>query len=123
MEKTIKPVAVAGHIDLGRKGEQVAVDFLVKKGYKILARNWRFGKNEVDIIVVVAEVKSRSSNLFAEPETAVTRDKQRILVRAANAYVNSRKLQGEVRFDVIAILLLPEAEKINHIEDAFYATL
>lgn len=115
--------------ELGRKGEEIAAEYLVKKGVKILDRNWKYGKNEIDIIahdgdfVVIVEVKTRSSNFFTEPETAVTRDKQRILVRAANAYMGWKRCRGEVRFDVIAILILSESVTVNHIEDAFYATL
>ena len=73
--------------------------------------------------MVIIEVKTRSSNALAEPEAAVTKSKQRILVRAANAYMMSRRQQGEVRFDVMSILIREEGTVINHIEDAFYATL
>jgi putative endonuclease len=117
------------HIDLGKSGEEIAVKHLEGKGYRILERNWRFGREEIDIIardgnfVVIVEVKTRSSNVFAEPETAVTRAKQRILVRAANAFVNYRKQTGEVRFDIVTIIIRPEGETLNHIVDAFYATL
>jgi len=117
------------NIETGRKGEDIAAGYILGKGYRILDRNWRFGKNEIDLIardgsfIVIIEVKTRLSNYFSEPETAVTREKQRILVRAANAYVRNRRLNQEVRFDVIAILLDQEKEQINHIVDAFYATL
>ena len=117
------------HIELGKKGEDIAVALFEGKGYRILERNWRWGKEEIDIIardgnfVVIAEVKTRSSNVFAEPEASVTKHKQRILVRAANAYVNYRRLRGEVRFDIITVLVRPEGEEINHIVDAFFATL
>ena len=117
------------HIDLGKAGEAIALEYLSGKGYRILAHNWRFGREEIDIIardgnfLVIIEVKTRSSNLFAEPEAAVTKSKQRILVRAANAFVNYRKQQGEVRFDILSILLRPQGTVINHIIDAFYATL
>ncbi|MCX6304186.1 MAG: YraN family protein [Bacteroidetes bacterium] len=116
------------HIELGRAGEAIALAHLEGKGYRILERNWRFGREEIDIIardgnfIVIVEVKTRSSNVFAEPEASVTRAKQRILVRAANAYVNYRRLQGEVRFDIVTVLIRPEGETINHIADAFYAT-
>ncbi|MFZ4521760.1 MAG: YraN family protein [Bacteroidales bacterium] len=116
------------HIQLGKAGEQIAVDCLEGKGYRILERNWRFGREEIDIIardgnfVVIVEVKTRTSNYFAEPETAVTKSKQRILVRAANAYMNYKRQSGEVRFDIISILITPGAESVNHIVDAFYAT-
>jgi len=116
------------HIDLGKKGEDIAVAHLEAKGFKILERNWRLGKEEIDIIardgnfVVIVEVKTRTSNTFAEPEAAVTRSKQRILVRTANAYVNYRRQYGEVRFDIITVLIREEGEDVNHIVDAFYAT-
>jgi len=116
-------------IELGKKGEEIAVVLLESKGYHILERNWRWGKEEIDIIaldgnfLVIAEVKTRSSNVFAEPEASVTKHKQRILVRAANSYARYRRHPGEVRFDIITILIRPESEDINHIRDAFYATL
>ena len=117
---------MADHIDLGKRGEQLAVEFLQKKGYQIIERNWHLGKNEIDIIardgkfIVVVEVKTRSSNQLMEPETAVTRDKQKILVRAANAYVRYNHIDSEVRFDIISILIVKDTPTINHIPDAFY---
>jgi putative endonuclease len=117
------------HIELGKTGENLAVALLEEKGYRILERNWRLGKEEIDIIardgnfIVIVEVKTRTSNIFAEPESAVTKSKQRILVRIANAYVRYRRQQGEVRFDIITIIIKPESQEINHIVDAFYATL
>ena len=65
---------MAIHNELGKKGEQLAVDFLQKKGYTILDRNWRFKKAEVDIIaqkeqiLAIVEVKTRSSNYFGNPQ-------------------------------------------------------
>ncbi|MCX6268988.1 MAG: YraN family protein [Bacteroidetes bacterium] len=117
------------HIELGKAGEEAATNFLEEKGYRILERNWRFGREEIDIIardgnfVVIVEVKTRTSNVFSEPEAAVTKSKQRILIRAANAFVNYRRQGGEVRFDIVTILIRPEGTTINHIADAFYATL
>ncbi len=120
---------MAEHIDLGKQGEEIAVNYLRRKGYTILEQNWKLGKNEIDIIardgkfIVVAEVKTRHSNFFAEPESSVTREKQKSIVRAANGYIRYKRLNNEVRFDVIAILIGLEGEEINHIEDAFYPTL
>jgi len=117
------------HIELGKTGEDLAVAHLESKGYLILERNWRLGKEEIDIIardgdfVVIVEVKTRTSAAFAEPESAVTKVKQRILVRAANAYVNYHHQYGEVRFDIVTVVIRPEGEIIHHIADAFYATL
>ncbi len=120
---------MAEHNEFGKEGEEIAVKFLEKKGYKILERNWKMGKNEIDIIakegkyIVVVEVKARHSNFAGEPETAVTRDKQRSLIRAANAYVRKMNYEEEVRFDIVSILVVKGQEQINHIEDAFYPTL
>jgi putative endonuclease len=114
--------------ELGKRGEEIAVAHLEGKGYRILERNWRWGKQEIDIIardgnfLVIVEVKTRSSNVFAEPEASVTKQKQRTLVQAANAFVNYRRQRGEVRFDIISILIRQEKEEINHIMDAFYVT-
>lgn len=120
---------MAEHNETGKKGEEIAVNFLKNKGYKILETNWRLGRNEIDIIakdgkfIVVAEVKTRQSNQFGEPEIAVTREKQKALIRSANAYVRIKKLDLEVRFDIISIILSKDVEQINHIEDAFYPLL
>ncbi len=117
------------HIELGKSGEEIAVAFLQDKGYRIIERNWRWGHQEIDIIardgnfIVVVEVKTRHSDSFAEPGIHVNHNKQRILVRAANAFVNYRRLAGEVRFDTITILVRPGGTEINHIADAFGAML
>ncbi|MEI6683561.1 MAG: YraN family protein [Bacteroidota bacterium] len=117
------------NIGMGKTGEDLAVALLERKGYRILDRNWRWGKEELDIVaidgtfLVIVEVKSRSSAIFADPETAVTRNKQKIMVRAANAYARYRRHPGEVRFDIITVLNGPGGEHVNHMVDAFYATL
>jgi putative endonuclease len=117
---------MAEHNETGKKGEELAVNFLKKKGYKILETNWRLGGNEIDIIamdgdfLVVAEVKTRTSNTFGEPEIAVTKEKQKALIRAANAYVRIKQIDKETRFDIVSIILVKDKEQIHHIEDAFY---
>ncbi|MCD4746349.1 MAG: YraN family protein [Bacteroidales bacterium] len=120
---------MAEHIETGKKGEEIALGFLKKKGYKIIATNWRFGKDEIDIItidndcLVIVEVKTRRSNYFGEPEIAVTKKKQKFLIRAANAYIIQKDIDIETRFDIISIIIKTEKYTINHIEDAFYPTL
>jgi putative endonuclease len=117
------------HNELGKKGEDIAADYLAEEGYKILNRNWRYGKDEIDIIaetdkfIVFIEVKSRSTSYFGEPEDAVDNQKQRFLVRAADAYVNQKEIDLEVRFDIISIIFEKGKHTIRHIEDAFYPTL
>ncbi|MFK5959618.1 MAG: YraN family protein [Lutibacter sp.] len=116
---------MATHNELGEKGEQLAVEFLIKKGYKILERNWRFKKAEVDIIakknklLAVIEVKTRSSNYFGNPQDFVNQKKIKLLVEAVNEYVISRDLDLEVRFDIIAVLKNKNNFEIEHLEDAF----
>tara|TARA_Y100000782_G_scaffold114469_1_gene150736 strand:- start:11743 stop:12105 length:363 start_codon:yes stop_codon:yes gene_type:complete len=111
--------------DLGKEGEEIATQHLVENGWKILNRNWRFGREEIDIIaikedtVAIVEVKTRFSNFIGEPYEAVTRSKQKSIIRAANHYIESKDLDVEVQFDIISIVLNKNTRKINHIEDAF----
>ena len=115
--------------ELGKNGEAIASEFLREKGYKILETNWRKGPLEIDIIaqkdktLVIAEVKTRSTNYFGEPEEFVTRAKQKNLIKAANTYILYHNLDVEARFDIISILIRGEQYKVHHIEDAFYPTL
>ncbi len=115
---------------LGRKGEDLAASFLAGKGYQIRNRNWKAGKLEVDIIaetgefIVFVEVKTRSEDFLESPQDAVTRDKQRSLVLAADNYIRWHDIAKEVRFDVITVLAKGQTLTIEkHIEDAFYPTL
>jgi len=117
---------MAQHNELGKKGEQIAIDLLIKKGYTILDKNWRYLKAEVDIIaqkkeiLVVVEVKTRSSDYFGNPQDFVNPKKIKLLVTAVNQYIQSKDLDLEVRFDIIAILKQKNAFKITHLENAFY---
>jgi putative endonuclease len=120
---------MAEHNETGQKGEQLACQHLETNGYEVLARNWRHKNTEIDIIakhgstLVIAEVKTRSSNFFGEPELFVNREKQRNLVKAANAYIEKNDLDLDVRFDILSVLLAGEKMKINHIQEAFYPLL
>ena len=116
---------MAKHNELGKKGEELAVEFLIKNGYKILDRNWRFKKAEVDIIaqkkevLAVIEVKTRSSDYFGNPQDFVNQKKIQLLVEAINEYVISKDLDVEVRFDIVAIIKNKNNFDIEHLEDAF----
>ncbi|NLP57121.1 YraN family protein [Lutibacter sp. B1] len=116
---------MASHNELGKKGEEIAVEFLVKNGYKILEQNWRFQKAEVDIIALkndvlaIVEVKTRSTNYFGNPQDFVNSKKIKLLVEAINEYIISKNLDVEVRFDIIAIIKNQNSFKIEHLEDAF----
>lgn len=117
---------MAEHNDLGKLGEELAVDFLQKNGYEILDINWRFQKAEIDIIaqknstLAVVEVKTRSSLEFGLPQDFVKPKKIQLLVKAINEYVVSKGLDVTVRFDIIAIHYTKQKIDIEHIEEAFY---
>ncbi|WP_159949778.1 YraN family protein [Polaribacter septentrionalilitoris] len=116
---------MAQHNELGKKGEQIAIDFLLKKGYKILEKNYRYLKAEVDIIaqkndtLAAIEVKTRSSDYFGNPEEFVNPKKIKLLLSAIDNYVVERDLDVEVRFDIIAIIHQKKETKIEHLKDAF----
>jgi len=111
--------------DLGKKGEQLAVEALQEKNYEILHRNWRYLKNEVDIIarkdnfLVFVEVKTRSSLEFGLPQEFVKPAQIKRLVQAANAFVELTNAIEEIRFDIIAISKQNASYDLLHIENAF----
>ncbi|WP_042720338.1 YraN family protein [Flavobacterium sp. B17] len=119
---------MAQHNDLGKKAEELAAEFLLKNGYKILARNFRFQKAEIDIIsekddfIIVCEVKARSTDVFNLPQESVNKKKIKLLVSAADHYLKEFNITKEVRFDIISVL--PDEKGnlvIEHIADAFEA--
>ncbi len=117
---------MAEHNDLGKLGEELAVDFLEKNSYEILETNWTFDKAEIDIIaqkeniLAVVEVKTRSSLDFGLPQEFVKPKKIQLLVKAINEYVTQNDLEVNVRFDIIAIHKENTEFVIEHIEEAFY---
>ena len=116
----------SGHV-LGKKGEEIAVDYLQKKGYRIVERGYRLFRGELDIIaydratLVFVEVKTRAGTEFGLPEEAVTRAKQNQIKRIAQGYIMERGLgDPNCRFDVLAILINgDDGPVITHFEDAF----
>lgn len=117
---------MAEHNDTGAIGENLAVKHLKSNNYQILETNWRYQNAEVDIIaqeknvLVIVEVKTRKSNVFGEPEEWVNRQKQKNLIKAANAFIEQRNLDLEVRFDIVSVIYGRSGHQINHIQDAFY---
>lgn len=117
---------MAEHNDFGNLAEEMAVDFLIQKKYKILLRNYRFQKAEIDIIasfdqqIIIVEVKARGSDIFMEPQEAVTKTKIKSLVKATDHFMESNNLDQEVRFDIIAVLPNSSGKlEITHLENAF----
>lgn len=115
---------MAEHNELGKKGEELAIKFLIDKGYKILEKNYRYLKAEVDIIakkeevLAVVEVKTRSTDYFGNPQDFVNPKKIKLLLSAIDYYVIEKDLDVDVRFDIIAVIH-QKTIKIEHLEDAF----
>lgn len=115
--------------NLGNKGEDLAVEYLKKEGYRIIHRNWQWGRNEIDIIaenkdyIVFTEVKTRTEDFMDDPLNSVTRAKQRSIMFAAEGYLKISGTEKECRFDIITVIRKGEVYRIDHLPDAFYATL
>ncbi len=116
------------HIDTGKLGESIAASYLEEKNYRVIRQNFRSGKGEIDLIawspegcLVFAEVKTRSLDGFGGPEEAVDRKKQDLIARTAGSFMAQIGHEGEVRFDIISVLLVRgQMKNIRHIEDAFF---
>ncbi len=117
---------MAEHTDFGKQAEQHAVEYLESKGYRIVAKNFRYQKAEIDIIaendkfLIIIEVKARANNLFIEPYEAVDKRKIKLIVSAADAFLREKQYEKEVRFDIVSIIRGEGNQlKIQHIENAF----
>jgi putative endonuclease len=111
---------------LGAQGELMASLYLEEAGYTILDCNYRYKRNEIDIIathqdtLVFVEVKTRSGLSFGYPHEAVSKKKVAAILAVAHEYILRRNWQGDIRFDIITILLGNHKKKLEHIKDAFY---
>ncbi|GIV58415.1 MAG: YraN family protein [Bacteroidetes bacterium] len=120
--------------DLGTHGEELAAAFLEQQGFRILERNYRFERAEVDLVcfepaaryeeggeLVFVEVKTRSGLGYGHPEEAVTEEKKRNVIKAAEAYLHENRMDGmPCRFDVVSILIDGATPRIEHFRDAFW---
>jgi putative endonuclease len=111
---------------LGSRGEEAAALYLVRHGYKILARNFRVPAGEIDIVaeqgdtLVFAEVKTRRSGACGNPAQAVNYHKQQKIILTAKWFLRQRHLEGcPCRFDVLEVYAREETCQIRHIEGAF----
>lgn len=117
---------MAQHNELGKIGEQLAIDLLLAKGYEIIARNYFYQKAEIDIIakqdntMVCVEVKTRNSDFFGDPQEFVTKGKIKLLVKAMDAFITENEIHLESRFDIIAVLKNKTTEQLTHYENAFF---
>lgn len=116
---------MAEHNDLGKEAENRAAEYLVRKGYKIKERNWRYYHKEIDIIaekdeyLIIVEVKSYAGREDAFAGDLVSVQKQRFIVDAAEAYLLKNNIDREVRFDIIVVSFNTNKPGMEHIEDAF----
>lgn len=117
---------MAHHTDFGKLAEDLAADYLIAKNYTILARNFFFQKNEIDIVaeydglIIVIEVKARGTDIFMEPQEAVTKKKIKAIVLCADHFMQQREIDKEIRFDIISVLPDKSGKLIiSHLEDAF----
>ena len=114
------------HNEFGKQGEQLAVEFMVDKGYEIKYLNYRYLQAEIDIIarkggiLAIIEVKSRSSDFYENIAETVSKKKIRLMVMAADHYVLDNDLDVEVRFDIITVYKNKGTLKIEHLPDAFF---
>ena len=111
----------------GFKGEEIAVNYLIGKGYTIRHRNWRTHHIELDIIaenddfIVVVEVKTRRNDRFCHPSDAVNYTKIKRIVNATQAYIFKYNINKDIRFDIISIIPTIEGNfEVEHQEDAFF---
>ena len=117
---------MALHNEIGKKGEKLAVDYLINKGYRIHCLNYSYRKAEIDIIaqinkqLVIVEVKTRSKIDFGLPHEFIDQKKIERLVKAADHYVRMTDLSLEVRFDVISVYKVDQKIRIEHLKEAFY---
>lgn len=120
---------MAKHNKLGKQGEDLASDFLSDNGYTIIERNWIGERHEIDIVascedfLLFVEVKTRSSERWGNPETAVSEAKIKRMVAAADHYLKTKETNLQIRFDVISIIFNKKQTEIIHIEDAFFPPL
>ena len=111
--------------EIGRQGEAIALHFLGCKKHNILERNWRWQKEEIDIIsqdektLVFVEVKTRSAERYGQPKEFVSLRKEALMKEAAEAYLEINELELELRFDIISIVLKNGTPKIEHLENVF----
>ena len=114
---------------LGKEGEEIAAAHLIKEGYKILVRNYRSGRAEIDIIAmrddiqIIIEVKTRETDAYGNPEEAVGSNKVNMLAQGAEDYLLDNNLHNNVRYDIVSVIKNQYKTEVHHLEDAFWPGL
>jgi putative endonuclease len=114
---------VSEHNNTGKKGEDLAAEFLIRNGYEVLRRNFTFRRCEIDIIarkfdwLLFVEVKTRTSIGFGHPEEFVESAQAERIVHAAEEFIFTSNWKGHIRFDIISVTI-DRTTHIIHFEDA-----
>ena len=117
---------MASQHQIGEQGEKIAARYLTGLGYKIRERNWHFGHSEIDIIavdgeeLVIVEVKSRTGDRYEHPSEAVSKQKIRHIIEAAEGYIQLHEIDMDTRFDVVTVIFYGQEYELEHFKDAFY---
>lgn len=121
---------MCNNLDIGKKGEEIAAEYLISLGYTIQERNWRYSRAEIDIIakengiLVFVEVKTRTSDSFGQPEEFVSDYQQELIFGAAQRYMEKVDYDWEIRFDTISILVKEKYEwkdyQLKHFKDVYH---
>ena len=113
---------------LGKLGELIAERWLRKHGYTILARRFKFGRRDIDLVaqrensIAFVEGKARKGDAFGDPVEAVHHRKQRELSKSAQVWIERHGRDGEAyQFDVVGVLVADDSVKIKHVTNAFQA--
>ncbi|MES2797188.1 MAG: YraN family protein [Bacteroidota bacterium] len=117
---------MATHNETGKKGEELAANYLAEHGFEIIEKNFRWKRYEIDLIVkkepflVFVEVKTKTNISYGMPEDDVTPQKASQVMAAAEEYIYATGWKKEIRFDIISIIMKGQQVNIEHIVDAFY---
>ena len=110
----------------GKKGEELAREYLEQEGFTILHTHWQYGHKELDIVAErdqmlhIVEVRSRTEPYLIEPAQTVQYEKQRNVIAAARAYIYKNNIKMEVQFDIVSVVYEANGTKIEYIPHAFY---
>ena len=124
-EKELSSFKRSAHLDIGRRGEEIAKEYLEKKGYKIVEQNYKTKYAEIDLVakqkneLVFVEVRTKIGENFGSPEETIARKKLRKLFNNATAYMARVKWKGSCRIDAVCIVLKNDysVERLNHCEN------
>jgi putative endonuclease len=109
---------------IGHAAEQMAAEFLERQGYKVLSKNYRYRRSEIDLIVqkgtmvIFVEVKYRSNSTYGHPETFVSNSQISRIGQAATAFMEKNGLESMMRYDVVSVSLAGATPVIRHFTDA-----